>query len=64
MKERTRQWWGGDLHGDLFDAGVAGIWNDMNEPSCFLAIRFPMKYCRAKKGGKRLPIPKYIMPTG
>ena len=26
------RWWWGDLHRPLLDAGVAGIWNDMNEP--------------------------------
>jgi alpha-glucosidase len=30
----ARRWWG-DLHRRLFDAGVAGFWNDMNEPSNF-----------------------------
>ncbi len=30
----TREWWGG-LFKDLTDAGVAGIWNDMNEPAIF-----------------------------
>lgn len=28
------RWWG-DLHKPLLDAGVAGIWNDMNEPADF-----------------------------
>jgi len=28
----VRQWWGG-LHAPLVAAGVAGIWNDMNEPA-------------------------------
>jgi alpha-glucosidase len=28
----VRQWWG-DLHKSLTDIGVAGIWNDMNEPA-------------------------------
>jgi alpha-glucosidase len=28
------KWWG-DLHKPLLDAGVAGIWNDMNEPADF-----------------------------
>ena len=30
----TRRWWG-DLHASLVKAGVAGIWNDMNEPCVF-----------------------------
>jgi len=31
----ARQWWG-DLHRFYTDNGVAGIWNDMNEPSDFV----------------------------
>lgn len=30
----TRTWWG-DLHRRLVEPGVAGIWNDMNEPANF-----------------------------
>lgn len=30
----TRAWWG-SLHRGLVDAGVAGIWDDMNEPAVF-----------------------------
>lgn len=30
----TRDWWGA-LYRPLLEAGVAGIWNDMNEPSVF-----------------------------
>lgn len=30
----TRAWWGG-LYADFANAGVAGIWNDMNEPAVF-----------------------------
>ncbi|HEX6899188.1 MAG TPA: glycoside hydrolase family 31 protein [Thermoanaerobaculia bacterium] len=30
----TREWWG-RLHAPLLDAGVDGIWNDMNEPAIF-----------------------------
>jgi alpha-glucosidase len=30
----TRDWWGG-LYKGLLDQGVAGIWNDMNEPAVF-----------------------------
>ena len=31
----TREWWGG-LYRFFTDLGVAGIWNDMNEPAVFL----------------------------
>jgi alpha-glucosidase len=31
----TREWWGG-LYKPLVDVGVAGIWNDMNEPAVFV----------------------------
>lgn len=34
LREETRQWWGARHHA-LTDVGVAGIWNDMNEPSVF-----------------------------
>lgn len=30
----TRAWWGG-LYADFLNMGVAGIWNDMNEPAVF-----------------------------
>ncbi|MEO6258806.1 MAG: glycoside hydrolase family 31 protein [Thermoanaerobaculia bacterium] len=33
-KPSARSWWGG-LYAGLLDAGVAGIWNDMNEPAVF-----------------------------
>jgi alpha-glucosidase len=33
-KPAARAWWGG-LYADLLDVGVAGIWNDMNEPAVF-----------------------------
>ncbi len=32
LRPEVRQWWG-DLHRNLTDVGVAGIWNDMNEPA-------------------------------
>jgi alpha-glucosidase len=31
----TRAWWGG-LYADFLDLGVAGIWNDMNEPAVWI----------------------------
>ena len=33
-REEVRAWWAA-RHRSLFDAGVAGIWNDMNEPADF-----------------------------
>lgn len=36
----VRQWWGG-LYKELVDLGVAGFWNDMNEPAVFGAGTFP-----------------------
>ena len=35
-RSETRRWWG-DLHRELLDDGVAGIWNDMNEPAVWIA---------------------------
>jgi alpha-glucosidase len=37
----TREWWGG-LYKRLTDLGVAGIWNDMNEPAVFVAPTWTM----------------------
>ena len=31
---QARTWWG-DLYGPLLEAGLAGFWNDMNEPAIF-----------------------------
>ena len=33
-RAQTREWWGGLYH-DFVQDGVAGFWNDMNEPSVF-----------------------------
>jgi alpha-glucosidase len=33
-REKTRAWWG-SLYKGFHDAGVAGFWNDMNEPAVF-----------------------------
>src|SRR5262249_12232349 len=33
-KRDARQWWG-NLYADFVKMGVAGIWNDMNEPAVF-----------------------------
>jgi alpha-glucosidase len=37
----AREWWG-SLYKGLVDAGVAGIWNDMNEPALFVAPTWTM----------------------
>ncbi|WP_411274505.1 glycoside hydrolase family 31 protein [Daejeonella sp.] len=37
---KVRTWWG-SLFKELVDAGVAGVWNDMNEPAVFGAGTFP-----------------------
>jgi alpha-glucosidase len=34
LRPDVRRWWA-QLHGVLADAGVAGIWNDMNEPAIY-----------------------------
>lgn len=33
-RQEVREWWGRQ-HQDYVDSGVAGIWNDMNEPAIF-----------------------------
>lgn len=37
---KVRQWWGSLFKG-LVEAGVAGVWNDMNEPAVFGRGTFP-----------------------
>lgn len=34
FRDDVREWWA-MLHRNLFDVGVAGVWNDMNEPADF-----------------------------
>lgn len=34
-RSETRKWWGG-LHQEFLELGVAGIWNDMNEPAVWI----------------------------
>ena len=36
----VRAWWG-DLYAGLLDDGVAGFWNDMNEPALFDGVLLP-----------------------
>ena len=37
----VREWWGG-LFEELVEQGIAGVWNDMNEPAVFGNGTFPM----------------------
>lgn len=37
---QVREWWG-SLFKELVDVGVAGVWNDMNEPAVFGSGTFP-----------------------
>jgi alpha-glucosidase len=46
----TREWWG-ENHGALLDAGVAGIWCDMNEPSLFVPFQSTMPNGVVHPGG-------------
>ncbi|MDY7230536.1 TIM-barrel domain-containing protein [Hyalangium rubrum] len=36
-REEVQRWWG-DWHKEFLEQGIAGIWNDMNEPACFSLI--------------------------
>lgn len=38
---RVREWWG-ELFQEYVEIGVAGVWNDMNEPAVFGTGTFPM----------------------
>lgn len=40
-RQKTREWWG-KLYTGFVSQGVAGFWNDMNEPSVFLTDNFTM----------------------
>lgn len=38
---QARAWWG-ELHRGLLDAGITGIWSDMNEPGLFIPLNSTM----------------------
>jgi alpha-glucosidase len=48
----TRAWWG-DKHQPLLDAGVDGIWADMNEPALFVPLNSTMPPDVIHPGGGR-----------
>lgn len=43
VKEESRRWWG-RLNADHVRRGIAGIWNDMNEPSTGTVSPLPMRF--------------------
>lgn len=48
----VRRWWG-DLHRELVqEVGIAGIWNDMNEPSCFAGNTLPDTVVQGEDGAR------------
>jgi alpha-glucosidase len=48
----VREWWG-DRHAGLLDAGVAGVWCDMNEPALFVPQGATMPHDVVHPGGGR-----------
>lgn len=48
----ARAWWG-EQHQPLLDAGVAGIWSDMNEPALFIPLNSTMPDDVIHPGGGR-----------
>jgi alpha-glucosidase len=48
----AREWWG-DHHRGLLDAGVAGVWCDMNEPALFVPMQSTMPPDVVHPGGGR-----------
>ncbi len=50
INPRTRNWWG-DQHRGLLDAGVAGIWCDMDEPTMFIPTPSTMPPDIVQPGG-------------
>ncbi|MBI3394540.1 MAG: alpha-glucosidase [Spirochaetia bacterium] len=50
-REEVRKWWG-HHHKPIFDAGVSGIWNDMNDPVLKMGKNYdPLKEDITHKGG-------------
>jgi alpha-glucosidase len=46
----ARAWWG-ERHGTLLDAGISGIWSDMNEPALFIPLNSTMPSDVVHPGG-------------
>jgi alpha-glucosidase len=52
VQEKTRDWWGG-LNAEHVSAGVAGIWNDMNEPATGDISPLPMRFDAGRASHER-----------
>jgi alpha-glucosidase len=52
VNPETRAWWG-EQHRPLLDAGVEGIWADMNEPAMFVPMNSTMPADVVHPGGGR-----------
>ena len=54
QRTATRRWWSARVRETLLDLGVAGIWNDMNEPSNFVRPKtLPNDVLQGDAGGRR-----------
>jgi alpha-glucosidase len=54
-REKTRQWWGA-LYRNFVEQGVAGFWNDMNEPALFVKDKtFPEEVMHRLDDGTTAP---------
>lgn len=54
-REATRAWWGG-LYQGFVEQGVAGFWNDMNEPALFVKDKtFPEQVQHRLDDGRQVP---------
>lgn len=49
-RAEARDWWADQHKPALLDMGIAGIWNDMNEPSCFARNTFAEDTLQGEKG--------------
>lgn len=54
-RPETREWWG-NLHREFMEMGIAGIWNDMNEPANWGNSVPPM--VEFDENGRKVPIGK------
>lgn len=53
-RDEVQRFWA-DLHARLVEVGVAGVWNDMNEPSCFSIAETRGLPAPTIAGGSRVP---------